>query len=99
MTRLGHIGFSSVTGIDAELFDAAGRRVLALSDASLDLDLTTLLRGLVGGAPLTVAFEHIDLSRVHAHLLKGSRGGLSLFEAFEPTPTAPPEVPRERSAS
>lgn len=99
INRLGHIGFGSVTGIDAELLDTSGRSVLSLSDASVDLELTTLLRSLVGDAPLTVAFERIDLSRVEARLLEAPSGALSLLEAFEPTPSSAPETSPEGSSS
>ncbi|MEO8178757.1 MAG: translocation/assembly module TamB domain-containing protein [Deltaproteobacteria bacterium] len=84
ITRIGHIGVGYVTGIDASLLDASGQTVVALSDSSAQLDLSTLLRSLLTDEPLTLAFERVALSEVELWLREGTRGELSLVEAFEP---------------
>lgn len=95
ITRIGHIGFGSVSGIDAELIDVSGRSALTLSDSSAQLDVPVLLRSLISDGPLTFAFEQIALSRLELQLRESPSGELNLLEALAPEPSTTQAKPAE----
>jgi translocation and assembly module TamB len=86
ITRIGQIGIGSVSGVDAELLDPAGRRVLSLRELNVELDVGIALRGLIGKGPVTLAFRRSAVAQLAAHLHPGPDGEPSILGALEPTP-------------
>lgn len=93
--RLGGLSLTSVSGIDAEVFDPEGRRVLALDNASATFGTYNLLSSLVTGDTLDVEIHRLDVQDAMVVLEQDAEGQLSIARAFESrTPdTGEPSTP------
>ncbi len=85
ITELGPIGIGSVSAVDAELLDAAERRVLSVRDLNVDLDVWTALRGLIGEGPVALVFRRVAVSQLQLHLQAGPDGEPSILHALQPS--------------
>lgn len=81
--RVGALGVSWIEGVDAEVFDPEGQRVLDLHGVSARLGTLTLLRSLIGGDRLVVHLPELHVDWAHVLLEENAAGELGLVRAFE----------------
>ena len=90
--RISELGFRGVGGVDANVHDTAGKRVIALRGVNVD----TFWPRIVWSALTDDTFIEIDIDVVHlshadVRLLDDGNGGPTLATAFEPKPS--PKAP------
>lgn len=81
--RLGGLSLTSASGIDAEVFDPEGRRVIALTNASARFGTFNLLSSLVTGDTLDVEVRRLDVDDADVVLDEDGQGQLLIANAFE----------------
>jgi translocation and assembly module TamB len=79
VTRVGRVGFISLAGVDLELKDDAGRRVLSITDLAADLDTAGALRALLDDGPLALRLERVEAATARIDLHLGAGGELALL--------------------
>ena len=80
--RLDRIRLTRLEGIDAEVFDPEGRRVLLVHDAQARIGTGTLLRSLVSGDSLLIRIPELRVGWAEVVLEENAAGELGLQRAF-----------------
>jgi hypothetical protein len=92
LERIGHVGFHGVAGVDANVHDPAGKRVVALRGATVDTFWPRIVwSALTDDGFIEIDIEAVHLSHAEVRLLDDGSGGPTLAAAFEPKPS--PKAP------
>lgn len=90
--RVGKIGLTGVTGLDAHVDDADGGRLLTIEGVDVRFSAATLLRSLtIGTGPIHIDIPDLSVARADIRLDPDAGGVPRIARAFEaraPTPSA-----------
>lgn len=93
--RLGNIDFGGITGAELEVFDPAGKSVLAARDVDVRLFWPGVAWQALVARPevLRVPIDRVSLAELDVTLLDDGNGSPTLAQAFEPREPTPEEEP------
>jgi hypothetical protein len=94
LERIGKLGFRGVAGVDANVHDPAGKRVIALRGVTVDTFWPRIVwSALTDDGFITVDIDAVHLSHADVRLIDDGNGGPTLAAAFEPKPSPPTPGP------
>jgi translocation and assembly module TamB len=82
--RIGKLGLEGVAGVDAEVFDPDGARVLDLRGVRVHLAPVRLLRSALSGGPLVVRIDELSIDDAEVVVVEDGAGRIGLRRAFAP---------------
>lgn len=88
------IGLGGVSGVEAEIFDPSGRRVLDVHGANVSLGVLRVAWSAIthGNKPLTITFDRVSVAHVEAVLVDDGTGSPTLADTFSPKTPSPPST-------
>ena len=97
VTRLGHLGVSGVSGVDAEVTAADGTRVITAHGVAVRVSPFALLKSAIfGKGDLRIRVDDVSVDALDADVDTAPDGSLELVGAFEPRVAAAPAEPGAR---
>lgn len=90
--QVGGLGLRGVDAADADIFDPAGKRVVAVRGLSARLSVPTLVWAALttGSQPLTIRLTSIALRHADVALIDNGTGSPTLADTFMPKTPSPP---------
>ncbi|HEY4104936.1 MAG TPA: translocation/assembly module TamB domain-containing protein [Polyangiaceae bacterium] len=90
--HLQYVGLSGVRGVEAEIFDPSGHRVIDLHGAEVRLGVLRVAWSALthGQKPLKITIDRVAASHVEASLIDDGAGSPTLADAFQPKTPSPP---------
>jgi autotransporter translocation and assembly factor TamB len=96
LDRIGYVGFDRVGNVRVSVFDARGRKVLALSGVSLRAAWPGVVLDAIRKRPLSIEITPVRCEHIEVTLIDDGTGSPTLASAFSPrhpTPSDPNAAP------
>ncbi len=98
--RIGGVGLTGASGIDARVVDEDGVEVIAVRGAQASVDVLALAYGAITGrGPLVVRIEDVGVESARLSLDRNAKGDLRIAGTFLPRTPTPPSTEPSRPVS
>jgi autotransporter translocation and assembly factor TamB len=92
LQRVGALSLTRASGLDAEVIDPGGRRVLVIRGVRARFATWTLVRSILGGGRVEARVPEIGVDEVEAVVEEDASGELGLVRAFDPRRPSTPST-------